>query len=297
MVYKCDHCNVTFSKESNLIRHVKNPPKKCSATHVKDVKDVKEECEERQPFFRCGHCNATFSKESNLIRHVKNPPQYCIDLQEPNFSCEFCSAAFASGRYLNRHLNNRPKNCLKAEISNLKLENAELRCSQAPKTINITNNIVSLTPTDFSDILTVENVRKAYDENKFRLGGEGASAALMSILNNENETRYICTDVARKKFKYKNSYGKMITDVKASKLWKAGKNSIKEVVGEYKNQFIRKFPLHSELAISSSQRILNADVVPPAGFAEFATTTYGSINHDDGDEQGTTTTDCDFAPS
>ena len=278
MIHQCLICLSTFSRQADLTRHNKKPPKKCIAARGA------EECNERHSF-KCVHCDFVFARKSGLTRHLQNPSQECLAAQErreEKFFCEFCPTEFTTRSYLNRHLNNRPKNCLASEISILKhkLENAELRCSQAPKTINITNNIVALTPTDFSDILTVENVRKAYDENKFRLGGEGASAALLSILNNANETRYICTDVARKKFQYKNSNGKMITDVKASKLWKAGKHSIQEVVGEYKTEFIDKFPLHGDLAVSSSRRVLNADVVPPVGFAEFATTSYGSVEDD-----------------
>jgi len=80
--WKCDICELTFTREDTMMRH-KN-------THEKD-----------RYAFTCRHCRKKYLHFESLKEHVKNKHTK----NPPLFNCDVCQQNFLSKKTLNYHLN------------------------------------------------------------------------------------------------------------------------------------------------------------------------------------------------
>jgi hypothetical protein len=182
---------------------------------------------------KCTYCQNTFSNKQNLKHHQKTT-KYCLDIQgkiNDTFKCIYCSKILSTQYHLNIHLTSCVEYKLSIKLKDYetkiyileetikdqkkhidkledKLENIALKAVSKPTTsiTNMVNYIEKLEPLDdhhFAEAashLTLEHIKK---------GAEGyAEYALMHPLKD----RLVCVDYARRKVKFKNKDGIVITD-------------------------------------------------------------------------------------
>jgi len=205
----------------------------------------------------CEFCNSTLASKASLKHHQKTA-RYCLNKQGKKtkvYECTSCDTNFTTKRKL---LNHRQICCLyivnqkesrhideiakkDSEIEELKkmvrelqdkLENVAIKAaSRSTNTMQINNYIqkLELTTDEYLEEkvpqLTIEHIKK---------GPKGyAEYALEHPLNN----RLICVDYSRRKVKYKDKEGNVITDPEMTKLAKKLFESInsrnKELIMEF----------------------------------------------------------------
>lgn len=206
----------------------------------------------------CRFCHNLFSNKANLASHQKKA-RYCLDIQKINnedFSC-VCGKQYTRKYDLNRHqdicvdyklhyqkqlydkqLEEKDKQIeeQKQTIKELqdKLENIAVSAVSRPTTTkntqinNYVHNLQPVTDESFNDNvpnLTIDHILK---------GPEGyAEYALEYPLKD----RLICVDYARRKVKFKDKGGNVITDPEmnniATKFFNSIKDKNKELIFEY----------------------------------------------------------------
>jgi hypothetical protein len=204
----------------------------------------------------CEFCKNKFSTKANLIHHQKTT-RYCLKLRDKQpkkiYSCKLCKKEYTSNFRLSAHLVKCIENSseliqlrdelkiVKNDNNNLikqvfyqtqtikdlhdKLENVAIKAVSRPTTSNkthITNYIHNMKPVTDEHLLdnvhhlTIEHIKK---------GPEGyAEYALEYPLKD----RMICSDYARRKIKFKDTDGNVITDPEMTTLARKFFLSIKE---------------------------------------------------------------------
>jgi hypothetical protein len=214
---------------------------------------------------KCQYCGNEFKTLSSLNNHIKSA-KYCLKLRNKSstFECKGCEKTFSSKYWLNMHqqscvsynknlfdinhnndLFKKDEEIIKKdeEIKELKktirelqdkLENVAIKAVSRSTTTNQTqiNNYIQkleLTTDEYIKAqvpqLTIEHIKK---------GPKGyAEYALKHPLNN----RLICVDYSRRKVKYKDSDGNVITDPEMSnitqKLFESIKSRNKELIMDF----------------------------------------------------------------
>ena len=216
----------------------------------------------------CGYCNKTLSTKKALVYHQKTA-KYCLDIrgskQSEQFVCIHCSKLFTSSQRLSTHsaiCPTRSSNTLKlqhkkelqqkdetisdlkAQIATLqdKLENIAVKAVSRPTstitTTKVNNYIQNMTPiTDkiFNDnlpYLTLDHIKR------------GAEGYAQYALEYPLKDRVACVDYSRRKVKYKDHDGNVITDPEMSilttKFFKSIKERNKDLFKECAQEFRQK---------------------------------------------------------
>ena len=218
----------------------------------------------------CKFCDKKLSSQSSLNVHVKRA-KYCIEKRGTTstsiiFKCIGCKKQYTSNQNLNIHMEScflfqirAERDQHRKEKENLtekleekelqlekcehvikelqdKLENVAIKASQRPTTRNtqINNYIQQLKPVTEEHLidsvvnLTIDHIIK---------GPEGyAEYALEYPLKD----RLLCLDYSRRKVKFKNNDGNVITDpemtILASKFFESIKDKNRELIRKYANE-------------------------------------------------------------
>ena len=211
----------------------------------------------------CKHCNKKLASQSSLNVHIKRA-KYCIDKRcniqlQSNFKCIGCKKDYTSKQNLNIHMETCFHFQIKSDnenytkkIQNLtekleekdlqleeqrdryekkiqqlqdKLENVAIKAVQRPTTSNktqINNYIQNMKPV--TEELLLDNVQHLTIDH-IKKGPEGyAEYALEYPLKDS----MMCSDYARRKVKFKDKDGNVITDPEMTTLARKFFNSIKE---------------------------------------------------------------------
>ena len=210
----------------------------------------------------CQYCDNSFKTEYNLKTHQRSA-MYCLKLRGKNadkqYQCSKCKKKFTTNQWLVSHQKKcgidiqkileenrilyeriREKDLQIKELQD-KLENIALKAVSRPTTKNtqINNYIQKLecvTDKHFQDQvqhLTIEHIQK---------GPEGyAEYALEYPLKN----RIVCVDYSRRKVKFKDKDGKIVSDPEmatiATKLFQSIKDKNKDLIMTYGNELKDKF--------------------------------------------------------
>lgn len=214
---------------------------------------------------KCSYCKNTFSSLSSLNNHVKTA-RYCIakrdiKIRQPMFKCMKCPKTFTSKRWLTSHEikcgedigqlkqeNNDLKtqndilgglvNDLKQQVKELQKQMQEVAikavCRPTTKNTQINNYIQQLKAV--TDEHFVESVPNLTIDHIIK-GPEGyAEYALKYPLKD----RMLCSDYSRRKIKFKDKDGSVITDpemtVLAKKFFISIKEKNKELICLYANE-------------------------------------------------------------
>jgi hypothetical protein len=197
--------------------------------------------------YKCVFCNTDFSSKANLNYHKTNT-KYCLEKQgiKHEFNCEECKKLFLSDNMLQKHylkcidyqkqqmkihyekiISEKDKHIKELES---KLENIALKAVSRP------TNIVNTTNTDNRIQQTINNLIPITDDHLREQAQfltldhikQGALGYANFACDYALKDRITCVDVSRRKVKYKNQDGIVITDPEMSVLSKKLFCSIKD---------------------------------------------------------------------
>ena len=223
--------------------------------------------------YTCSFCKAEFKNNSLLVRHQKTA-KYCLEKQKiSSYNCSYCSKSLSSIERLETHLlkcnnfirfqkdkeytillenkdkeytillENKDKQI--KELQDIIEKLATTAINRPTQTTQINNYIHTLKP------ISQENLE--YNTNNLRIehilkGPEGyAEFALDYPLKDS----VVCVDYARRKVKYKDEEGNIITDPKMTKLMTQLCNSVKTknktLIEEYTNKLLQNHNVSNEV--------------------------------------------------
>ena len=200
--------------------------------------------------YKCEFCNKEFSTKTNLNYHKSNT-KYCLEKQgkTPGFQCESCKKIVVSDNMLQKHylkciyyirshyekiISEKDKHIKELEG---KLENIALKAVSRPTVINSNtdnriqqtiNNLIPITDDHLKEqaqFLTLDHIK------------QGALGYANFACDYALKDRITCVDVSRRKVKYKNQDGLVITDPEMSVLSKKLFSSIQEKNTELTRQY------------------------------------------------------------
>jgi hypothetical protein len=211
---KCEFCNSTFSKKSNLLTHQKTA-KFCLSLQGKENND-----------FICQYCEKKLSSKHSLTAHlsscqkrVENNPELLlqenIELKQTNL-------------LLSENIKSYEKEIAEKNRKIEKLENHIMKLSEKPRTTNNINNnqrysqiINNLSP------ITDENFEELSSKLELKHITNGAHGYIALVKENFGN-KLLCTDVSRKNMKFKDKNNNIITDINGTEFTFKFFNSIKE---------------------------------------------------------------------
>jgi len=220
MSFECKYCNKKLASQSSL------------NVHLKRAKYCINKRSEKNTNFECNGCDKKYTSKQNLNIHMENCVMYQIKLTKENYIKEI--------NILNNKLEEKDirleeqKNQYEIKIQQLqdKLENIAIKAVQRPTTTTnmnktqINNYIQKMDPLSLehmleqSSNLTLEHIQK------------GASGYAEYALEYPLKDRIACVDYSRRKMKFKDKDGNLITDPEMVKLAPMFFNSIKEKSSE-----------------------------------------------------------------
>lgn len=214
---ECDFCKNTFTNKQTLLNHQKTA-KYCLALQPANER-----------LFTCESCKKELSTKHRLVTHYQSCDKHKEKLISDKIQTEF--EKIISNLEEKNKAQEKQITEYKEQIKDLqdRLENIATKAALKP-TYNTTNSgktkinnyIQQIAPIieeelkEKSTNLTIDHIKK---------GSEGyAQYALQFPLKD----RMICTDFSRRKVKFKNKDGDIITDIEMKSLAKKFFNSIKE---------------------------------------------------------------------
>ena len=232
---------------------------------------------EQKDVFQCTICQSTFTSQKILDNHKKSA-KYCLLLQgkeNRDFLCNACGKSFTNNSRLGYHQSTCLDHLLEiktADISKkclfLEKENDELRSQieklqnilkelaeraiSKPTTVNNTHNTHNTTNntnnTNFISNLQIISEDHIISNAKhltidhIKKGAIGYSEYLLEY---PLKDRIACTDYSRRKIKYKNEQGEVVTDPEMTKLsdllFKSIKDRNRELTVQYSTELTEKF--------------------------------------------------------
>jgi len=222
----CTFCNNKFSSKSALHHHQKSA-KYCIKIQGKNL-----------TMFTCNYCKKTLSTKQNLNVHMNNCTKYNQSLYAEKYKKENKIVVneykqelkIANDKifFLQEELQKKE---IKIQQLQDKLENIAIKAIQRPTTTNmnktqINNFIQKMEPLsaehmlEHSQNLTLEHIQK------------GASGYAEYALEYPLKDRIACVDYSRRKMKFKDKDGNLITDPEMVKLAPMFFNSIKNKSSE-----------------------------------------------------------------
>ena len=216
----CEFCNKEYSTKGNLLKH-QQVTKKCVSLQFKTKKYT-------QVVHKCIYCEYTTPQKKMLNEHnIK-----CADTTIKYYK-HLYELTLDKLNVLQLELKNKQIMFIEHEYNEVKQqlkENVQLLLAK-PSIINHSNsstiNKVELVLNLNNDVIH-QKVDDYFTLTHLSDGIKGVAKFTNDfIINKENgQSKYICTDVARTIFKYKDDNNQLQKDVKATKL----KNSIKEPI-------------------------------------------------------------------
>ena len=214
--------------------------------------------------FQCEFCEKNFSSKSNLSTHKKTA-KYCLSQQNndvKSFKCEFCDKCLTTKQRLNDHINIcklkesvQLKSYYEKKIQELSTHNSELKqqvtdlqnklyeLAARPQVVSTNNNISNkvmnlqmITPEHLQDQakhLTLDHIKR------------GAVGYGEYFLEHPLKDRVVCTDFSRRKIKYKNENGEIVTDpeltILSEALFKSIRDRNRELAMQYTKEITDRF--------------------------------------------------------
>ena len=201
----------------------------------------------------CNFCEKTFSTKTNLVQHQKTA-KYCLvkqNISSNKFNCDECLKYFSNKSSMIRHKQSCEYNILKPYKDKMKilenenniykkqieyqqniikeLKNITLKAIEKPININnnnqkisntINNKYVNISPFIIKEGEIERKVKNNFTEKMFLDGQQGVADFTYNniLLDDNDDSKYICNDISRGNFVYKDDKGEIKTDYKADKL-------------------------------------------------------------------------------
>jgi hypothetical protein len=210
-IYKCIDCTKPFTTQNNLNRHIKI----CTVKTASIYKDYKQALDDLDAM------KIQYMDERKKSRSIQK--QLSVKTDECMKACKKLSRLDTLVEISKRDKKEIDRLHTEIHILQNKLENTAIIGAKKPTTINTVNNIIqNLEPitqellVEQSRHLTIEHVRK------------GPAGYAEYALAYPFKDRIVCVDYARRKAKYKDENGEIITDPKLAKLTRLLFQSIAE---------------------------------------------------------------------
>ena len=206
---------------------------------------------------KCEFCKKEFTTKTNLNYHKANA-KYCLEKRgsQPEFTCEPCKKTFVSDNMLQKHhlkciyyikchyekiISGKDQHIKELES---KLENIALKAVSRPTSVvnttntdnriqQVINNLIPVTDDHLKEqsrFLTLEHIK------------QGAVGYANFACEHALKDRVACTDLSRRKIKYKNPEGQLVSDpemmVMSKKLFTAISEKNKELSDQYRGELI-----------------------------------------------------------
>lgn len=238
---KCEFCKNNFKTISSLNYH-KKTAKYCLKIQTQKGLKIKI-------LNKCIYCQKTFSQKIDYEKHNIKCVKRNVEITKDTYNQQFLSIK-QDLSHSNLLLTERDNTIieLKTHIKELedRLENVAIKAIERPTTTTtkttINNFIQNLQP--ITEEVMIENVPNlTIDHIK-----KGPSGYAEYALEYPLKDRIVCTDFSRRKIKYKDSEGNVITDPEMNNLAKKFFSSIKdkneELIIKYGKEFKEKFGDH-----------------------------------------------------
>jgi hypothetical protein len=209
---------------------------------------------------KCEFCKKEFTTKTNLNYHKANA-KYCLEKRgsQPEFTCEPCKKTFVSDNMLQKH----HLKCVHYEKEQMRLsyekiisekdkrikdledrmDSLLIKAVSRPSVVNTTNtdnriqqvinNLIPITDDHLKEqsrFLTLDHIK------------QGAVGYANFACEHALKDRVACTDLSRRKIKYKNPEGQLVSDpemmVISKKLFTAISEKNKELSDQYRGELI-----------------------------------------------------------
>jgi len=238
----CEFCSKEYSTKGNLLKH-QQVTKKCVSLQNKTKKY-------EQMVYTCNYCEYTTHLKKMLNSHIIKCADTKITHYKHLYEKTKDELKVLQLELKTKHLSfieneyNQVKQQLKDNVQLLLAKPSIINNSSSTNSSNSTINKVELVLNLNNDVIH-QKVDDYFTLTHLSDGIKGVAKFTNDfIINKENgQSKYICTDVARTIFKYKDDNNQIQKDVKATKL----KNSIKEPI------MIKSKRLYND----ESERLLN----------------------------------------
>jgi hypothetical protein len=223
---KCQYCNNVFVSEKSLDAHKKKA--KYCLKKQQELKIIKE--------FNCEYCNMIYFTDLELENH-KNIctlflKQRINSLEEENKMSEENVTYFQNEnnnkekeiKTLNENIKHLQEQIKQLQEQILSITKVAVMKNTTNNTNNTTNNInnkiLNMSSFNFNDTDVQNLFENKYSIDIISEGQKGvAKFAVNNMLKDSNgNLNYLCTDLSRKMFKYKNESGEIEKDINAQKL-------------------------------------------------------------------------------
>ena len=200
----------------------------------------------------CNFCEKTFSTKTNLVQHQKTA-KYCLvkqNISSNKFNCDECLKYFSNKSSMIRHKQSCEYNILKPYKDKMKilenenniykkqieyqqniikeLKNITLKAIEKPININnnnqkisntINNKYVNISPFIIKEGEIERKVKNNFTEKMFLDGQQGVADFTYNniLLDDNGDSKYICNDISRGNFVYKDDKGEIIGIGKSKK--------------------------------------------------------------------------------
>lgn len=229
----------------------------------------------------CEFCQSTFACQKNLESH-KKMAKYCLTIQglgRDKHKCSGCDKSFSNNHWLNHHqmgcLNfqiiikteqiEKDKKILEEKINILEKDNSELKilniklqdtikelaekaiANAKPTTITNNTNNTNHNNTTINNLQVISEAHindhvKHLTIDHIKRGALGYSEYFLEYPLKE---RVVCTDYSRRKLKYKNENGEIVSDPEMTTLsdllFKSIKERNRELTIQYSSELTDKF--------------------------------------------------------
>ncbi len=217
MLFECRICNNIFSSQSSLNNHQKRA-KYCKKIQEKNILTD----------FKCNCCTKEYTSKENLIFHQKNCISYLLNEQSNNYKEKIIELSNTIEEY-------------KKQVKELqdKLENIAVKAVSRPTNKTQINNFIQqLQP------LSEEKLKESVDNLTIDHIKKGPEGYAQYALDYPLKDKMICVDFSRRKVKFKDKDGNIITDPEmsglATKFFNSIKDKNKELICVYANELKEK---------------------------------------------------------
>ena len=225
MENKCSFCKKIFASKSNLRTHM-STAKYCISSRTTSTSDI---C--TKVIFKCEGCDSELSSRQTLDNHKSK----CIDFIRAKIHDEYSKQITGQEKIISE---------MKTHIKELesKLENIALKAVARPTSVvnttdnriqQVINNLIPVTDDHLKEqsrFLTLDHIK------------QGAVGYANFACEHALKDRVACTDLSRRKIKYKNPEGQLVSDpemmVMSKKLFTAISEKNKELSDQYRGELI-----------------------------------------------------------
>ena len=225
MENKCSFCKKIFASKSNLRTHM-STAKYCISSRSTSTSETSVKV-----LFKCQGCDSELSSRQTLDNHKSK----CIDFIRAKIHDEYSKQITGQEKIISE---------MKTHIKELesKLENIALKAVARPTSVvnttdnriqQVINNLIPVTDDHLKEqsrFLTLDHIK------------QGAVGYANFACEHALKDRVACTDLSRRKIKYKNPEGQLVSDpemmVMSKKLFTAISEKNKELSDQYRGELI-----------------------------------------------------------